>query len=110
MNPIEQQGFKEEVTLDASFVLENGELVTDFFGDNREWYQKLMDGGSMYGRTSLDSQEDFNAEDEHDGAPLEPLRITEGRAKSIALFFKEYPDAKTACIAYIQHEKESMAK
>jgi hypothetical protein len=89
-----QQEFKGEgFDLSEETILNAKEVVTDFFGDNREWYKKLLAGGATFGRVPLDSHEDFEGENDEDFPPLDPQRITEGRAKNIARFFIEYPEA-----------------
>ena len=99
---MEQNTFNEVVKkIDVDFILANREIVTDFFGDRRNWYEKLVRGGSTFNKTSLDSQNEYDIDlsdeqkdDEPDLSPLEPNRITEERAKSISVFFEEYPEAK----------------
>lgn len=108
------QGFEGEgFAVTPEIIIENRELVTDFFGDNRSWYESLKNGGQTYGRTFLDSQEDFNVDgngDDMDLPPLEPAKITQERAKSIAAFLKETPDAQMAFAVYMDHSKESLVQ
>jgi hypothetical protein len=96
-----QQGFEgEKFQITPGFIVDNKDNVTDFFGDNREsWYKKLLAGGITFPRTSLDSQESFEGEDD-DLPPLDPKRITENRAENIAKFFAEYPDAFQSFLEY----------
>lgn len=96
-----QQGFEgEKFQITREFIVDNKENITDFFGDNRHsWYKKLLAGGSTFTRTSLDSQESFEGEDD-DLPPLDPERITENRAENIAKFFVEYPDAFQSFLQY----------
>jgi hypothetical protein len=80
--------------------LKNREKVVDFFGDNREtWYKKLLSGGTTFSKVSLDSHQEYDG-DENDLPPLDPLRITEERAGSIAKFFAAYPEANEAFVTY----------
>ncbi len=98
---MEQAGFEGEgFNIGTSYILDNKESVADFFGDNRGWYLKLVGGGSTYGRVSIDSQADYEGVNDEDVPPLDPERINETRAKSIASFFVEYPDAKALFIEY----------
>lgn len=94
----EGEGFK----ISPDFVVANAEVVTDFFGDNRKEYEKLLKGGVKYLRTSLDSSLPFDEDrpGESDLPPLDPSRINEQRAKSISGFFEEYPDVKAAFLEY----------
>ncbi len=100
---MEQMQFEEISSLTKETVLTNREKVVDFFGDNRAWYEKLLAGGQRFGRTSLDSQKEFDADgkgDEDDLPPLDPSRITEERAVTILSFFQEYPEAQKAFTEY----------
>ena len=105
---MEQVGFSENgFTLTKDFILANKVVVTDFFGDNREtWYKKLREGGATFSGTALESQDPFdedieNDEDEKkDLPPLDPERITEGRAENISKFFEENKDAAQAFLEY----------
>lgn len=97
--------FSEEPTkeIGISFIIENKEITADFFGDNRNWYQKLKKGGTLYLRTSLDTQESWDNDGEEDIPPVDPARITDHRAMSIKAFFEEYPEAKKAFLEYYDH-------
>ena len=105
---LEGKGFD----ISSAFILENKETVTDFFGDNRHWYAKLLAGGQRYSKVSLDDNkvsseinEDPNGNGEAEIVSLDPTRITEGRAENIVRFFEEWKDAKEDFIAYYKHEK-----
>ena len=102
---MERQGFNEGngLEIDIDFVLANPETITDFFGDHRECYEKLKKGGTLYLRTSLDSQEEWEADGEDDLPPLDPSKATnEQRAKNIAGFFREHEDIKKLFLASIK--------
>ena len=85
--------------------------MIDFFTKNRDWYQKLQNGGSTYGSTSLDTNKAYDVDgknpDENDLPPLEPTKITQERADKISHFFKEYPAAK---VAFMEDYKEQKSK
>ncbi len=104
---LEGEGFE----VSKVFILENKDTVTDFFGDNRHWYTKLLTSGQMYSKVSLDSTEEINADPKGGDAPeippLDPTKITEGRAESISKFFEEWKDAKDDFIAYYKDKKVS---
>lgn len=113
-NTIEQRQYEGEgFVLSSSFILEQAELVTDFFGDNRDWYYKLQNGGSTYGKVSLHSAEAYDIDgknpDENDLPPLDPAKITQERAETIRLFFKVYPAAKEAFMDYYNKQKSKEA-
>jgi hypothetical protein len=97
---LEGEGFE----ISTAFILENKEMVTDFFGDNRHWYAKLLTSGQKYSSTSLDSQDDIhedpNGNGEDEIRPLDPAKITEGRAENISKFFEEWKDARDDFVAY----------
>lgn len=107
MGQIEDNSFNP----DQQFILANKEDITDFFGNNRNWYAILRRGGQRYGKTSinipgtsLNSKEYMEAhmEDEiQDLPPLDIDEINEGRAKNIANFFIEYPEAKVDLLVYL---------
>lgn len=106
----EQMSFKEGgFQIDTAFIIANKEIVTDFFGDNRHWYEKLLGGGSKYRKTSLDAR-DENANPEEGDVYLDEKNITEGRAESISKFFEEWKEAKDDFDMYLKHvvhEKEN---
>lgn len=99
------KGDSFETGLTTDFILGNKEIVTDFFGDNRTtWYAKLLQGGSTFLKTSLDSQDEYDEgtteEMTPDAPPLEPERVTPERAKNIEAFFVAYPEARDAFQEY----------
>lgn len=105
---MEQQSFEGEgFQIGISYILDNKESVADFFGDSRDtWYKKLLKGGIKYPKTSLDSNEEYDVDldiekmEDTDLPPLDPEKITEGKAANIVTFFEEYPEAKKAFLAY----------
>lgn len=102
----------EGLVITADLLTKERELVVDFFGDHREWYEKLLRGGQKYPRTSLDSKSDYDVDnenpDENDIAPLDVELLTEVRAKSLIGFFQEYPEAEKALKDYISDQKKSI--
>lgn len=108
----QENGF--EITSDL--VEKNKVLVTDFFGDNRNWYEKLNRGGSTYGKTSLNSTEPFDvdlADDDKnfsdvDQAPLDPERIVGDRLKNIVNFFAEYQQAQEEFTRYYKEQSRDL--
>lgn len=93
--------------LTVEYILANKEVITDFFGDNRKWYQILVKGGMKFGKTSLDSQEEYDVdlpdpefEADRDLPPLDEKKLTEARAVNVSKFFEEYPEAQAAFKAY----------
>jgi hypothetical protein len=102
---LEGEGFN----VSKAFILENTETVTDFFGDNRHWYAKLLTSGQKYSKVSLDGNEineDPHGNGEAEILPLDPKRITEGRAENIVNFFEEWKEAKEDFTEYYKHEKQ----
>lgn len=81
----------EDFEVSKEFILKNKETVTDFFGDNRHWYEVLLRGGQNNKGVSLDDNvildRDPLGNDDLEILPLTPDRITEGRAENIAHFF-----------------------
>lgn len=102
----------EQFDINVELVKSNAEIVTDFFGDNRKWYEQLKNGGQMYGKVSLTSSNEYDEDDknpdENDLPPLDPSKITEERAKSITAFFRETPEAKKAFEEYFAHNQKSI--
>lgn len=103
-----------QFNISEDLIKRNNEIVTDFFGNKRNWYEKLKQGGQTYGRTSLDSSNNYDEDgknpDENDLPPLDPSKITEERAKSIAAFFRETPEAKKAFEEDYEHALKSFSK
>jgi hypothetical protein len=97
-------------------IVDNKEMFTDFFGDNRAWYKQLLLGGSTFSRTSLDITEmladDTNPEVQmpKEQLPLDPDRITTARAASIASFFEVYPAALVDFLEYSKWYTENTVK
>jgi hypothetical protein len=107
-----QQGLEgESFEISKDFILNNKETVTDFFGDNRQWYAKLLTSGQKYTKVSLDGSEineDPNGDGTEEIPPLDPQRITEGRAENISKFFEEWKEVKEDFIVYYNHDKASI--
>ena len=106
---MEQMNFEGEgFDLSSKLIIDNKDLVTDFFGDNKDWYTLLLQGGSTYKKISLDTQKEYDKDlaDDYltttstDLPPLDPEKITEERAKHIIAFFEENEKAKEAFMSY----------
>ncbi len=104
----EGEGF--EITPD--FLLANKEVVTDFFGDNRQTYALLKKSSATRPSVALETKE-LLAHDEDGGKseeqqrtmpiddlPLDPSLITQERAKHVADFFRENPLALNKFLQY----------
>ena len=107
MNLEHIQNPESAAILTVECILANKDVVTDFFGDNRKWYQMLVRGGAKFGKTSLDSQEEYDVdlpdpelEADRDLPPLDEKKLTEARAVHVSKFFEEYPEALVAFKAY----------
>lgn len=104
---------EKEIELSKYFIFNNHTVVADFFGDNRELYEQLKKGGSSFPGTSLDFKGEFDAdlgEDlsvEKDLASVDPERLTEERATSVAMFFQENPQVSNAFLEYYKHDQKS---
>ncbi len=93
-------------------ILYNREVVTDFFGDNRETYALLKKPTATRPSLALETKEliphdedrEKNEEEQRvmptDDLPLDPSQITQERAKHIADFFREYPTALSDYLEY----------
>jgi hypothetical protein len=104
----EGEGF--EITLEI--ILENKEMVVDFFRDKRDIYKLLQKPSSLRPSVSLEINEmlvhdedvDKNESDQRpmptDELPFDPSRINEKRAEHIASFFKESPQALAEFLEY----------
>lgn len=110
----EQMGFEERgFNINAGIILENTEKVTDFFGDNRKFYEELRKGGGTLNRVNLDSSEDYDVDldpgdmaiEDRDLPPLEPKLINEAKAGHIAKFFEQNHLASAAFLRYISVEE-----
>jgi hypothetical protein len=111
-NNLDGEGFG--VTPDT--ILNNKEVVVDFFGDNREkWYKLLSRSGVIHKKVILSSNEELPSETDPTVAmptqqlPFDPSVITAERAKSIADFFSEYPAALVDFLEYSKWYTESPA-
>ena len=97
----------------TSMILENVESVTDFFGDNRKFYEELRKGSSTLNRVNLDSSEDYDVDldpgdtaiEDTDLPPLNPKLINEAKANHIANFFAQNQVATAAFLQYISVEE-----
>ncbi len=109
---MEQQTNQEagiEQVIDAYFVLNNRNIITNFFGDRRKtWYKKLSeDGGITFGRVGLEDRDPKlleKLEGEDDLLPLDHTRIDGLRVKNIIAFFEEFPEAKKDLLEYMSKE------
>lgn len=101
----------ESANFTKDFIMNNGEIIVDFFGDKREWYDKLKSGGSTYRKTSLDVVDGFDEDglgvNDQDLPPLDVSRLTEERGVQIESFFKVYPEAKRAFLVYLKQNTKS---
>lgn len=113
--PLTPEVTNETFEVSGDFVIEHKEQIVDFFGDNRDWYKKLVQGNTnraydiSTSKTSMEVTRPKNlvwlhdekalAIDE-DNPPLDPLLINEGKAESIAKFFHEWKEARDDFIAY----------
>jgi hypothetical protein len=105
-----QQALEEEgFDISKEFILDNKETVVDFFGDNRRWYDKLHTSTLVYSKVNLDYKGELNEDPKGGGAteiaPVDPLKISDGRAENISKFFQEWKEAKRDFIEYYKHEK-----
>lgn len=110
---MEQMKFNgDQFDINEEIIIRNALIVADFFGSKRNWYEKLKHGGQTYSRTSLDSSNNYDEDgmnpDENDLPPLDPSKITGEKAKNIAAFFRETPEAKKAFEEDYEHARKSV--
>jgi hypothetical protein len=88
----------------VSFITENKEIISDFFGDHRDVYDQLVAFSKNKGaEISLHSQDiGFESEDDDVYSPLDPVRITQERAAIISDFFTENPSLSALFMEYSQ--------
>lgn len=106
-----------EPSLSVDYVLKNKEEVVDFFGDNREWYKKLLSGNTNRSYSLVQEGGDLlrkppqptlwlHTEDalaiDEENPPLDSTLINEGVAEAVVRFFENNKEAGAAFIAYSQ--------
>ena len=121
---MEQQSLSPEVLNQGfpsfDFIVHHKNLVTDFFGDNRHWYKKLLGGNTNRSYSVAVHKEGLEVRPpqttvwlhdeqalmiDQENPPLNPLLINEGRAEQIEKFFIEQKDARNDFVNYSNKEK-----